>query len=290
MANRGRMADNSAGTRTTSSSISCRGSADRRYHAPTVSSIGKDHRVELERYSGPLELLLFLIREEEVDVHDIPIALILDRYLEVLGTLESLDLDQAGEFLVMASLLMQIKSRSLLPREDPLEDEELDPRFELVQMLLEYRRYKEVSENLRTRAEHWALRFPPGRQPEQAGVPLDEVPLADVSVLDLALAFHDIMKDIGEGRTSEIRYDDVPIETHMEEIVTRLTEIKRIPFAELFSHTTERPRIAGIFLALLELIRQRKVRAWQERPFGRIDVEFQAGQDPSDRVAPGSVK
>jgi len=253
----------------------------RLYIAPTVSSIGKDHRVELERYSGPLELLLFLIREEEVDVHDIPIALILDRYLEVLGTLESLDLDQAGEFLVMASLLMQVKSRSLLPRDDPLEDEELDPRFELVQMLLEYRRYKEVSENLRCRAEHWALRFPPGKPPEQEGVPMDEVPLGDVSVLDLALAFHDIMRDIGDSTPSEIHYDDVPIETHMEEIVTRLTRLKLLPFQELFGNTTDRPRIAGIFLALLELIKQRKVQARQERPFGPIDVEFQAGQDPS---------
>jgi segregation and condensation protein A len=239
-----------------------------------VSSIGKDHRVELERYSGPLELLLFLIREEEVDVHDIPIARILDRYLEVLGTIEALDLDQAGEFLVMASMLMQIKSRSLLPREDPLEDEELDPRFELVQMLLEYRRFKEVSEQLKSRAEHWSLRFPPGKQPDQPGIPPDEVPLADVSVLDLALAFHEVIKDIGEPRQTEILYDDTPIETHMEEIVTKLTSAKRLPFAELFTATTERPRIAGIFLALLELIRQRKVRARQDRPFGRIDVEF----------------
>jgi segregation and condensation protein A len=250
-----------------------------RYIAPTVSSIGKDHRVELERYSGPLELLLWLIHEEEVDIHDIPIARILDRYLEVLQTLEALDLDQAGEFLVMASRLMQIKSRSLLPREDPLEDEDLDPRFELVQMLLEYRKYKEVSENLRSRAEHWALRFPPGRQPEKPGVPLDEVPLEDVSVIDLALAFNEVMRDIGDGRPTEIIYDDTPIETHMEEIVTRLSTIKRLPFADLFTNTCDRPRIAGIFLALLELIRQRRVRARQDRPFGRIDVEFRPRPD-----------
>jgi len=245
-------------------------------------SIGKDHRVELERYSGPLELLLWLIREEEVDIHDIPISLILDRYISVLSSLETLDLDQAGEFLVMASRLMQIKSRSLLPREDPFEDEELDPRFELVQMLLEYRKFKEVSENLRSRAEHWALRFPPGRQPERPGVPLDEVPLADVSVLDLTLAFHEVMKDIGDGRPTEIIYDDTPIETHMEEIVTRLSKTRRLPFFELFSGTTKRPRIAGIFLALLELIKQRRVRARQDRPFGRIDVEFHPGS-PVDR-------
>jgi segregation and condensation protein A len=244
-----------------------------------VSSIGKDHHVELERYSGPLELLLFLIREEEVDVHDIPIARILDRYLEVLKTLERIDLDQAGEFLVMASLLMQVKSRSLLPREDPLADEDLDPRFELVQMLLEYRRYKEVSESLRLRAEEWALRFPPGKLPDEPGIPADEVPLADVSVLDLALAFQEVMKDLGDGPANEIRYDDIPVETHMEEIVSRLSRTGRLPFRDLFAGTTERPRIAGIFLALLELIRQRRVRARQERPFGRIDVEFRPERD-----------
>ncbi len=237
-------------------------------------SLGKDHRVELERYSGPLELLLWLIREEEVDIHDIPIARILDRYLEIMQTIEALDLDQAGEFLVMASMLMQVKSRSLLPRDDPLEDEDLDPRFELVQMLLEYRRYKEVSENLNARAADWARRFPPGRQPEQPGVPLDEIPLEDVSLVDLAIAFEKVMRDIGAERPTEIVYDDTPIETHMEEIVHQLTERRRLPFSDLFSRTTDRPRVAGIFLALLELIKQRRVRARQNRPFGTIEVEF----------------
>ncbi|MHC4470287.1 MAG: segregation and condensation protein A [Planctomycetota bacterium] len=234
--------------------------------------LGRDHRVELEPYSGPLDLLLWLIRQEEVDIHDIPIALILERYLEVVKTLQFLDLDRAGEFLVMASTLMQIKSRSLLPRDEPLDDEELDPRFELVKKLLEYRRFKEVSGSLSERAGEWARRFPPGRAPDVPGVPPDEIPLAEVSLFDLALAFSRVMSEVGVDRDVAIVYDDVPIETHVREILSTLEARQRIPFSELFPRIDDRVRIAGIFLALLELIRRRRVSALQKAPFEPIEL------------------
>jgi segregation and condensation protein A len=236
-------------------------------------SIGKDHRVDLEKYSGPLDLLLYLIREDEVDIHDIPIARMLERYLEVLHDLEDLDIDQAGEFLVIASLLMEIKSRALLPREDPLEDEELDPRFELVQMLLEYRRFKEASEELRSRSARWQDRFATARGPDVPGPALDEVPIAEVSLFDLAVAFQRLMDEVGTDRTREIVYDDVPVEVHMEGILTTLEARERVPFFELFERRPDRHLVAGVFVALLELIKQRRVRAVQERPFAPIEVE-----------------
>ena len=236
-------------------------------------SIGKDHRVELEKYSGPLDLLLYLIREEEVDVHDIPIARILERYLEVLQHLETLDIDQAGEFLVIASLLMQIKSRSLLPRDDPLEDEELDPRFELVQMLLEYRRFKEASEVLKAKSSEWAHRFAAARGPDLPGPAPDEVPMADVSVWDLAVSFQRLMDEVGVPQEREIVYDDTPVEVHMDEILDTIGRRDRVPFRELFPKQPQRHLVAGLFVALLELIKQRRVRAMQEKAFAPILVE-----------------
>jgi segregation and condensation protein A len=246
------------------------------------TQLGKEHRVELEQYSGPLDLLLWLIRQEEVDVHDIPIARILERYLDVVKTLTMFDLDQAGEFLVMASVLMEIKSRSLLPRDEPLDDEELDPRFELVKKLLEYRRFKEASGQLEEMAGEWSLRYPPGRHPELPGAPPDEIPLAEVSLFDLAMAFSRVMSEVGVDRDIAIVYDDIPIERHVEEILDVLAERPRLPFVELFPPESDRMRIAGLFLALLELIRRRRVRAFQREPFAPIELAVREDAPSAD--------
>ncbi len=249
-------------------------------------NLGRDHRVELEPYSGPLDLLLWLIREEEVDIHDIPISRILERYLETLQTLTVLNLDDAGEFLVMASTLMEIKSRSLMPREEAFEDEEFDPRFELVQKLLEYKRFKEVSEELRRRADHWAQRHPPGMGPDVPEIPADEVPLAEVSILDLALAFQRVLAEVGGGRTRSIVFEDVPIEEDISSIMTTLTDRGRTPFRALFPPEAGRGRVTGLFLALLELLKRRRVRALQTEPFGPIVVEPREGEPEPAPAAP----
>jgi segregation and condensation protein A len=233
-------------------------------------NLGRDHRVELDPFSGPLDLLLWLIREEEVDIHDIPIARILERYLAMLQTLTTLDLDQAGEFLVLASTLMEVKSRSLMPREELMEDDELDPRFELVQKLLEYRKFKEVSEELRRRAEHWSGRCPPGPPPDVPGIPPDEVPLAEVSIFDLAFAFQRVLAEVGGRAPRSIVFDDVPIEKHMESILAVVPEEGPAPFRSLFPGDADRLRITGLFLALLELIKQHLLRATQVAPFSEI--------------------
>lgn len=255
-----------------------------------IPALGREHHVELERYSGPLDLLLWLIRQEEVGIHDIPISRILDRYLEVLKTLQFLDLDQAGEFLVMASTLMRIKSRSLLPTEDPLDDEDLDPRFDLVRKLLEYRKFKDISEELRSRAEDWAERYPPGRAPELPGTPPDEIPLTDISLWDLAEAFNRIIEEVGVDFDRTIIYDDVPIEVHMEQIVTRLERETRVQFAQLFAGSPDRAHIAGLFLALLELIKQNRARAFQEKAFAPIEILLneEPGEEAEQPPAPST--
>jgi segregation and condensation protein A len=254
-------------------------------------NLGREHRVELDPFSGPMDLLLWLIREEEVDIHDIPIARILERYLAMLQTLSVLDLDQAGEFLVLASTLMEIKSRRLLPREELLEDEELDPRFELVQKLLEYRKFKEVSEELRRRADHWAGRFPPGPAPDVPGLPPDEVPLAEVSIFDLAFAFQRVLDEVGGRAPRSIVFDDVPIEKHMESILSVVPEAGPAPFRSLFPEDADRLRITGLFLALLELLRQRRLRATQAAPFAEILITRRepdpAPAEPDPAPAPG---
>ena len=247
-------------------------------------TLGRDHHVELDPFSGPLDLLLWLIREEEVDIHDIPISRILERYLEMLQTIQLLDLDQAGEFLVLASTLMEVKSRSLLPREELIEEDELDPRFELVQKLLEYRKFKEVSEELRRRADQWALRCPPGPAPDVPGIPPDEVPLGEVSLWDLALAFQRVLNEVGGKNLQSIVFDDVPIERHIETILNMLTDRREATFRSLFAPDADRLRITGIFLALLELIRRREVRAIQPAPFAEI-VVVKRDPEPAPPVA-----
>jgi segregation and condensation protein A len=151
-------------------------------------------------------------------------------------------------------------------------------------MLLEYRRFKEASEDLRARSESWSARFPPGRAPDLPGPSPEEIPLGDVSLWDLALAFNRLMEEVGADRSSRIVYDDVPVEVHMDGILGTLAEKRRVPFRALFPEHPDRSTIAGVFLALLELIRQLRVRARQEKAFGEIEVEL--APPPAESEAP----
>ncbi len=232
-----------------------------------------NYRVKLDVYSGPLDLLLYLIRREEVDIHDIPIARITEQYCAYVETLKQLDPDLAGEFLVMAATLMEIKTRMLLPHPEGDQDEVegFDPRAELVRQLLEYKAFKDAAGDLRAAAAVSALRFPRRPVPPEAAEPGKDI--EEVQLWDLVDAFRKLMVAIGQNlRTAEIIYDDTPLELHAEDILDRLRREGNMSFQDIFAGRVNRSEVIGLFLALLELVRRRQVFVEQQQTFGEIHV------------------
>jgi segregation and condensation protein A len=236
----------------------------------------QNYRVQLDSYSGPMDLLLYLIRREEVDIYDIPIARILDQYIQYVRLLEVMDPDLVGEFLVLAATLMEIKSRLLLPKPPPEEADGdwLDPRADLVRQLLAYRAFREAAGELGHRADTHAQRFP---RPK-IRLPNDEeneVDLEDAQIWDLLTAFNKLLASVGAKRgIHEVLYDDTPITLHAADVQDRLQrEGPSLPFEKIFEGRT-RGEMIGLFLALLELIRQDRVRIEQAEVFGTIVVHL----------------
>lgn len=231
----------------------------------------EDYRVRLDLFHGPLDLLLFLVRRNEIDVLDIPVAVVTDQYLKYLEQLASIDLDQAGDFLVMASTLIAIKSRMMLPRTDDREELEDDPRAELVEQLLEYKRFKDASSLLRERAQLWGRHYP-RRESHKPSGPQDPVeePIQPVELWDLVGAFDRLMRETLAAAPATVVYDETPIETHMERIQQLLQQQQRVRFGELFAGSRHRVHIVGVFLALLELVRLSRVLVEQVGDFGEI--------------------
>ncbi len=245
-----------------------------------------DYRVELDIYNGPLELLLQLIRRDELDIHDIPIAKITDSYMDYMkqiGGSVGLDIDVAGDFLVMAATLMEIKSAMLLPpkvavNEDgsPTVAQELaDPRYELVQKLLEYKKFKDASMAMERAAEIHAERF--ARYPASSNGNADEPPpvdLEEVQVWDLLAAFKKLMSEVGlrKPKYHEVTYDDTPIDLHAADIADRLKREKRLSLRDLIAGRTSKSEMVGVFLALLELIREKKIWVEQTETFGEVQI------------------
>lgn len=258
-----------------------------------------DVRIRLDAFEGPLDLLLYLIRRDELDVTDIPIAAVTEQYLASLrsGGVERLDVEQAGEFLVMAATLMEIKSRLLMPAgsagatldEPGARSGEADPRAELVAQLLAYKRYRDAAAALEQRQAAWAGRFPAGGaaagalEAEPAGAEAEPAAvLEDLTIVDLAAAFARILETVDLARVGEhhVRDDETPIQLHAEDIVDRLrrehafepvgtstgaepggasSAAAGVDFRALVSGRT-RAEAVGLFLALLELVRQQRVR------------------------------
>ncbi|MDB5296782.1 MAG: scpA [Phycisphaerales bacterium] len=253
-----------------------------------------EYRVELDAYNGPLDLLLYLLKRDEVDIYDIPISRILDSYMQFVGLLgefgdtplfdaaagggrdggglhiNELDINTAGDFLVMAASLMEIKSAMLLPKEKPADDKDgrsaaqdlTDPRYELVQQLLEYKRFKDTAVLLERRQAERLDRF--ARYPAKRGQENEEPPpvdLDEVQVWDLLQAFGRLMAETGQRkpRMHEVAYDDTPIELHATDIEDRLKIEGRLTLRQLVAGRTGKSEIIGVFLALLELIRQKKI-------------------------------
>ncbi len=228
-----------------------------------------DYRVELDNFRGPMDLLLWLVKHNEVDLQDIPIAVILDQYLAYLSVLEIIDVELAGEFLVMAATLMEIKSRLLLPRPPEADAEDADPRLELVKQLIEYKKYKEAAALLEEHADRQATRL--SRLPSERPVfdPAEQ-PLRKVELWDLVSAFGRLMRETIALQPKQIVMDETPIQVHMERILDRLQQAGRLSFAELFTPPHTRGRLLGIFLAILELIKGRKIEAEQLEAFGEV--------------------
>jgi segregation and condensation protein A len=231
-------------------------------------------RVQLDAFAGPLDLLWYLVRKHELDVLDIPIARVIDQYLDVLAALEQIDVDAAGDFLELATRLMEIKSRMMLPRQDEEEEQAIeDPRQDLVERLLEYKRYKDAAAALEDRGRDWQLRF--GRRANDMSVgPIDpaEQPIHEVELWDLVSAFGRVVRERAPARPARIVHDDTPIEAYMRLIRSRLAAEGRVLFSSLFEPEMTRSQLAGIFLALLELMRDRQVCAEQAELFGEIWV------------------
>jgi len=237
-----------------------------------------EYHVNLDVYNGPLDLLLYLIRREEVDIHNIPIATITAQYVQYVEMIKELDPNLAGEFLVLAATLIEIKTRMLLPTPEAGQDEgegvEIDPRAELVRQLLEYKSFKDVAEDLRDLGRQQALKFP--RLPAKLeGGDERQLDLQDVEVWQLFDAFSKVMESIGRRITQhEVIYDDTPIELHADDIVDQLGREGPMTFGRIFEGRTVRSEIVGLFLALLELIRQKRIFASQEGNFGEIHVQL----------------
>jgi segregation and condensation protein A len=232
-----------------------------------------DFHVDLSIFRGPLDLLLYLVRKHEVEIVDIPIALITDQYLQYLDVLKELDVAAVGDFLAMASLLIEIKSQQVLPRADEVEEELDDPRQELVRRLLEYKQYRDAASILDERGRAWQQHYPrvaddlPPRQRNLA-----EEPIQEVELWDLVSAFGRIIRENVATKPSNIVYDDTPIHVHMSRILDALRQRGRLAISELLDARLHKSVLIGLFLAVLELVRHHRVKAEQNDLFGEIWV------------------
>jgi segregation and condensation protein A len=232
-----------------------------------------DFRIDLNVFLGPMDLLLYLVRKHEVEIVDIPIAMITDQYLEYLTVIEQLDVDAVGDFLAMASFLIEIKSQQVLPRSDEVQEELEDPRQELVRRLLEYKKYRDAASILEERSRSWQQRY--ARLSTDLARPehdLTDEPIQEVELWDLVSAFGRMMRETESARPSNIVYDDTPIHVHMSRVHARLLAKGRLSFHDLFERSMHKSKLVGIFLAILELVRHHHVRVEQNSLFGEIWV------------------
>ena len=226
-----------------------------------------EYSVKLENvFEGPLDLLLFLIKKEEIDIYNIPIAKILDQYVEYIQWMEMLDLEVAGEFLVMAATLMYIKSKTLLPVAPNEEAEEIiDPRLELINQLLEYQKFKEAANYLEQKEQDQKNIFE--RLVNKSQLPIDEKEdLFEVDLFDLIKAFSQVLKTF-ESRTviREITYEEVKVEEKMADIIEIFKSRREIGFKEMFASAKTKIHVIATFLAVLELIRVREICIFQNK-------------------------
>jgi segregation and condensation protein A len=267
----------------------------------------QDYRVQLDAYAGPLDLLLYLVKRHEIDLNDIPVAELTEQYLNHLKVIQEIDVELAGEFLVMAATLLEVKSQMLVPQvtedgeeapaTDSIEDP-TDPRYELVQQLLAYKRFKDAAIDLEERQREWEARFPahPTARPAEKKPTPDEaenaeqveIDLEDANIMDLCEAFGRILDSIGHKPQVEVTYDDTPISLHAEDIADRLKRDGPMTLQKVFEGRKGRGEMVGLFLAVLELVRTRRVRVEQDRADSEIKLALRPEADYIDPASPGA--
>jgi segregation and condensation protein A len=242
-------------------------------------------RVELDIFLGPLDLLFYLVRRHELELTEIPVAAVAGQFSDYLNILEQIDVDGVGDFLEMASTLIEMKSRLVLPGEEEVQEELEDPRQELVRRLLEFKQYRDAASMLEERGREWRERFPrrtndvPTRH--RAAEPQR---LAEVELWDLVSAFGRVLKARNSSSGPEnIRYDETPIHVYMQRIGARLQQDGRVAFSEFFEEVIQRPALVGMFLAVLELVRHQHALATQPEIFGEIWLE------PGEKPLPAEI-
>jgi segregation and condensation protein A len=234
--------------------------------------------VQLEIFEGPLDLLLHLIKKNEVSITDIPIATITEQYLATLDLMQTLSLDVAGEFLVMAATLIHIKSRMLLPagEEEPDEEEGVDPRAELVRRLLEYQRYKEAAAELESRELLARDVF------TRTTAPAEEVPprgFRELSVFELLSALKQVLDRLPKDAVHEVTLDKITVREKMTSLLDALRARGSVYFESLFAEVKTRLEVVVTFLAMLELVKVRAIRIYQEHLTAPIMIEAAADMD-----------
>lgn len=269
-----------------------------------MSQLPEGYRVELEAYAGPMDLLLYLVRRHEIDLNDIPIAKLTEQYLEHLKVIETIDVEKAGEFLVMAATLLEIKSQMIAPAAEDsdaqadatAELDELgeaaseDPRMELVRQLLAYKRYKDAAINLEQRFDQWHQRYAIApavkkQADHQDDAERADLELEDAHVMDLCEAFARIMDQIGQRKDHEVTYDETPISLHAADIRDRLSREGGMSLKRMFEGRQSRGEMIGVFLALLELVRDREVAVKQDEDSDGVSLVLRDPEDVNHEVS-----
>jgi segregation and condensation protein A len=228
-----------------------------------------DYLVSLDSFHGPLDLLLYLVKRSEVDILDIPIAQIADQFFDFLQTLHEVNIELAGDFLVLAATLMEAKAKSLLPEEEhPDEEDEPDPRRELVRQLLEYRKFRDAASTLEERAEKQSTHLP--RIAIHEPTPAEGPVVRSVEIWDLVSAFSRLIRETQAAQPTTVVVDETPQHHYEEQTLLRIQAEQRVPFRSLFTPPHHRSRLISLFLAVLELVRRGRIYLEQPEPFGEI--------------------
>jgi len=237
-----------------------------------------DYRIKLQNFEGPLDLLLFFISRDKLNIYDIPIHKITNEFLKYIEMMKLLKIEVAGEFILMASILMRIKSKMLLPKPELEDDEDIeDPRLDLVQQLLEYKRFKKAGHELEKSQEIHDLSFSKGikekiKHQEES---LDEV-MRNVTLVDLLSMFDKLMRDLPEQNIYELNAEEYNISTELEVIRSQFMNIKKLPFLHLFQNIVTKLKVVVTFMAILEMIQNKELNILQEKVFGEIQLEVMA--------------
>lgn len=245
------------------------------------------YRVQLKNFEGPLDLLLFFIKRDELDIYDIPISYITNQFLEYLNLMEELDLEVASEFILMASMLMSIKAKMMLPQQESDEElDEHDPRYDLVQQLLEYKRYKEMAGKMENIAEEAQKRYYRGyHEADQVNKKSQHASgeaLQDVTMFDLMRAFKKVLADIKKQEAiHRVEKIEFTVEEQTEYVLDRLQESGRTSFRTMCMELKNRTQIVVTFLAILEMLKERQINLYIEED---DPTEFYLDLKPVDEI------